>query len=137
MNILITSLVVFALTLIVTKSKVLAGKREFVEQRYESSKVGNQQPGWIHRWWYSIWTCPMCSGFWFAILVAILFPTHNVFVDVLVLFSLNWLIHCLENILFFGSELFETISNLPFDKMGEKFKRTIRILEDLSKLKEK
>lgn len=56
MHILINALAVFALTLLVTKSKILAGKREFVEERYESSKVGEQQPGWIHRCWHAVWT---------------------------------------------------------------------------------
>lgn len=101
------SLVNFALTLIITKSKIMAGKREFVEKRYESSKVGNMKPSFIHRWWHAIWTCPMCSGFWFAIPICLVSDTTcNLFFDVLIIFGLNWLWHCLENVLFhIGDEL--------------------------------
>ena len=41
MQIIMNAFVVFALTLLITKSKIFAGKREFVERRYEASKVGN------------------------------------------------------------------------------------------------
>lgn len=133
MDILINSLAVFALTLIVTKSKILAGKREFVEQRYDAAKVGDQQPGWIHRWWHAVWTCPMCSGFWFAIPVAILFPVYNLFLDILVIFALNWIIHCIENVLFFGGETFEGLSDVPFNEMADKHRHLTRRLESFLK----
>lgn len=105
MNLIIASFVVFAITLILTKSKVLAGKREFVELRYESAKVNDQEPGRIHRWWRAIWTCPMCCGFWVAIPVSILLPYKFIVADILVVFGVNWLLHCLENLLFFSGEV--------------------------------
>jgi len=129
MDILINAIVVFALTLIVTKSKILASKREFVEQRYESAKVGDQRPGLIHTWWNAVWSCSMCSGFWFAIPIAIFFPVYNIFTDVLVIFALNWIIHCIENFLFFGGETLKEISDFSFNEIGEKFNKTLKTLE--------
>lgn len=54
MGIFALTLIVFAITLIATKSKVVGGKREFVEKRYEASKVGREKPGWVHTWWHAI-----------------------------------------------------------------------------------
>lgn len=93
------SFVVFALTLTVTKSKIMAGKREFVTKRYESAKVGNMKPSFAHRVWHAIWTCPMCSGFWFSIPVCWFFPVYGLAFDVLIVYGINWLIHCIENYL--------------------------------------
>ncbi len=104
--------VVFSLTLIITKSKILAGKREFVELRYDAAKIGNQSPGWIHKIWHALWTCPMCSGFWIAIPICFFYPAYGIFVDVLVVFGANWLIHCLENLLFFSGKIAEDISDM-------------------------
>lgn len=115
MTIILNILTVFALTLILTKSKVLAGKREFVELRYEASKVGDQRPGWVHKWWHAIMTCPMCSGFWIAIPVCLIYPAYGLFIDVLVVFGVNWLIHCLENFLFFSGKLAENASDIDFE----------------------
>jgi len=116
MWLIINTFVVFALTLILTKSKVLAGKREFVEKRYEASKVGDQQPGWIHRWWYALWTCPMCSGFWVAIPVCFFYPAFGLFVDVMVVFGANWLVHCLENLLFFSGKVMEYADDIDVEE---------------------
>jgi len=116
MWLIINTFVVFALTLILTKSKVLAGKREFVEQRYESSKVGDQQPGWIHRWFHAIWTCPMCSGFWIAIPICFFYPAFGLFVDVLVVFGANWIVHCLENLLFSSAKMAEYLDTIDFEE---------------------
>jgi len=101
-------MVVFAITLVLTKSNILAGKREFVEQRYEASKV-NGRPSWFHRWWHSMWTCPMCSGFWIAAIVCPYFPVYAYIVDVLIVFSLNWLVHCLEDFLFYLGRMAKTL----------------------------
>ncbi len=110
MNLIALSFAVFAITLVLTKAKVLAGKREFVKQRYEASKVGSLGPGWIHRWWHAIWSCPMCAGFWVAIPVCLIFPVYGLFIDVLATFGANWLLHCLESSLFFGGETLEKVS---------------------------
>jgi len=115
MIIIINIFIVFALTLILTKSKVLAGKREFVEQRYEAAKVGDQQPGWFHRWWHALMTCPMCSGFWIAIPICLFYPYGCLFSDVMVVFGANWLVHCLENLLFFSGKLAEDLSDIDFE----------------------
>lgn len=116
MTIILNIFVVFALTLILTKSKVLAGKRDFVELRYDAAKVGGQQPGWLHRWWHANWTCPMCSGFWVAIPICFFYPAFGLFIDVMVVFGGNWLIHCVENLLFFSGKLAEDVSDLDFEE---------------------
>lgn len=126
MTIVLNILVVFALTLILTKSKVLAGKREFVEERYDAAKVGDQHPHWFHRWWHAIWTCPMCSGFWAAIPICFFYPAYGLFIDVLVVFGVNWLVHCFENLLFFSGKLAEDVSDVDFEEISQsKFFRLI------------
>lgn len=126
MTIVLNIFVVFALTLILTKSRILAGKREFVEQRYDAAKVGDQQPGWFHKLWHAIWTCPMCSGFWVAIPICFFCPAYGLFIDVLVVFGVNWLVHCLENLLFFSGKLAEDVSDVDFEEIKQsKFVRLI------------
>lgn len=109
MLLLINAIMVFSITLIITKSKIMASKREFVELRYESAKVGGQKPNLIHSWWHAFMTCPMCSGFWISIIIHFCFPIYGIVIDVLTCFAINWLIHCLENILFYSGELFKEI----------------------------
>ena len=130
MTIILNIFVVFALTLILTKSKILAGKREFVEQRYDAAKVGNQRPGWVHKIWHAIMTCPMCSGFWVAIPICFFYPAYGLFVDVLVVFGANWLVHCFENLLFFSGKLAEDVSDIDIKEISHhKFVKLIeRIL---------
>lgn len=94
----------------------MAGKREFVELRYEASKVGDQRPGWVHKWWHALMTCPMCSGFWVAIPICFFYPAYGIFVDVLVVFGANWLIHCFENLLFFSGKLMENTSDIDIEE---------------------
>lgn len=110
MGILISSGIVFGITLVLTKSKIMAWKREFVEKRYQASKVNGQTPNFIHTWWKALWTCPMCSGFWFAIPACWAYPFINLFVDVLIVFSINWIIHCIENVLFYAGEILKNNS---------------------------
>jgi hypothetical protein len=101
------SLIVFALTLLITKSKILACKREYVEERYqEAKKLGGGQTGWVHSIWRATWTCPMCSGFWFALILS---PRCGLYM-VLPLFGTNWLLHCLENALFQIGQYFEKLA---------------------------
>ncbi len=97
MDILAGSLIVFAITLTVNKSNLFGGKREFVEKRYQSSKVNDQQPSFIHKIWHAWWTCPMCFGFWVSLIVAHYFVAYGYIWDVLIMYALNWLIHCLES----------------------------------------
>jgi hypothetical protein len=112
-----TSLVVFAITLVLTKSKIMGGKREFIEREYQVAKQNAErqrsQVAFVHRTWHAIWTCPMCSGFWVAIVVALFFhcpiPGWDYPANVLILFGLNWLFHCLENTLFYTGEILKKI----------------------------
>ena len=108
MNIVEVSLIVFTFTLLVTKSKIFACKRIFVSERYNQVKVF-ENPCFLHEVWNAIWNCSMCSGFWFAIPVCLIFPVHNIFADILIVFGLNWLWHCIENILFNGGELLKEL----------------------------
>lgn len=126
MNLLLSSLVVFALTLLITKSKIFAGKREFVESRYETTK-DIKPPSWLHRWWHALWTCPMCSGFWFAIPVCFFVPYSGLIVDVLAVFGINWLLHCIESSAFFIGQLAENLDELA---AGDMYKKTMRILDE-------
>lgn len=112
MNIIIISLITFSITLLLTKSKILAGKRQFVEQRYLASKNSiNAYDSfivvWIHRVWRSFWTCAMCSGFWVACFVCCFFD--NWFVNVIITFGVNWILHCIEDFFFQVSKLAEKI----------------------------
>lgn len=104
------SLIVFAITLTVTKSKLFGTKREFVEKRYQAAKVGDQKPGYLHWWWHAMWTCPMCLGFWISIIVCAFYPTEFGYVGTcLIIYGLNWLWHCLEDVLF---QIGQALSNL-------------------------
>lgn len=108
MSILVSSLVVFSITLVLTKSKILACKRKFVENRYQDSKR-NKHLSFTHRWWRAVWTCPMCSGFSVAVIVCY-FTSDGWFIyilDVATAFGLNWLLHCIENALFQCGKYFE------------------------------
>lgn len=106
MNIIFGSLVVFTLTLLVTKSKLFACKRDFVVKRFEESV----NPTFIHYVWHAIWTCPMCSGFWFAFIVCLFFPCCGWIFDVLIISGINWIIHCLESLLFETAYFFKKIN---------------------------
>lgn len=107
MDFLIGILAVFAITLIVTKSKIMACKRKFVEQRYLASFVGEQTPSFLHTVWHAYWVCSMCSGFWTSLIIAPWCHVSGYFLDVLALFSANWLLHCLEATLFEIGDFFK------------------------------
>ncbi len=115
MWLIINTFVVFALTLVMTKSRILAEKREFVESRYELAKLGVNSPDLIHRFWHALWTCPMCAGFWVAIIICWIYPAVGIFVDVLVVFGANWLLHCFENLLFFIGKLAEKADSIDVE----------------------
>jgi len=127
MTLIVNIFAVFALTLILTKSKVLAGKREFVEQRYDAAKVGDQHPHWLHTWFRAIWTCPMCSGFWVAIPVCFFYPAYGIFIDVMVVFGANWLVHCLENLLFFSGKIAEDVAHVDIEEISQN--KLVRLIE--------
>lgn len=116
-HLIASSLVVFAITLIWTKSRVLASKREFVKQQYEAAKLF-EKPHIIHTWWHALWTCPMCSGWWVAMIICLFFTEFNYIYDALIVFGLNWLWHCLESVLFFGGKFLEIFTSEEeiFDK---------------------
>ncbi len=110
MNIILLSLVVFAITLTITKADIWATKREFVKNRYEASFVGGEKPNWVHTWWYKMNTCPMCSGFWVSLVVSIFWAVPYGYVaTVLALYGLNWLWHCLEHLLFYSARYYEKL----------------------------
>ena len=105
MNILILTIITASIVLIVTKSKIFGAKREFVHQRYleakESAKINGAKVGWVHRIWHAWWTCAMCFGYWVAAAICLIWDTeYGWFASTLVVGFLNWLIHCLENLLF-------------------------------------
>ena len=131
MNLIIASFVVFSITLIITKSKILGEKREFVELRYEAAKVGDQTPNWFHCWWHALWTCPMCCGFWVAIPVCLVLPYRSIVIDVLVVFGANWLIHCVENWLFFNGEVAKQLDGSQWFEVPENIResQTMRLIE--------
>jgi len=103
-NMLEQAFIVFAITLILTKSKITSCKREYVQKTYEQTKITGK-PGWIHEIWHAVWTCPMCCGFYIAFLVSL--NSSHVIDNTLILFSINWLLHCLENTFFNIGKYFE------------------------------
>lgn len=108
-SVFILSFMIFSITLLITKSKILAGKREFVNLRYEASKVNNQKPLFIHRIWHAIWTCSMCSGFWVGLFLALIFQFN--FFELVCSFGINWLLHCIENTIFSLGKILEEIDD--------------------------
>ena len=98
MTLIELSLVVFAITLIVNKSQILANKREFVKTYYESSTL-NEIPSFLHTFWYKMWTCSMCLGFWVSLGLCYHYREDWIS-STLIVFGANWLIHCVENYLF-------------------------------------
>jgi len=96
---IIKSLCVFSVTLILTKSVIMACKRDFVEKRFEAAKI-NGYPNLLHQIWHAIWHCPMCSGFWVSLCFAANNTCFGLIYDVLSMFGANWLLHCLEEYLF-------------------------------------
>jgi hypothetical protein len=104
---------VFAIVLIITKSSILNCKRQFVINRYIYSKQ-NGIPCFLHTWWFKMWTCAMCLGFWISIIIVLLLPIKNniilCVINILAVFGANWLLHCLEELLFYSSEYFKVLS---------------------------
>jgi hypothetical protein len=104
------ALIVFGITLLITKSRLFACKREYVDKRYKASKQNTGTPWWIrwiHRIWHAIWTCPMCSGAWWSLVVCAFWGAHGYIADVIISFAINWLIHCGESFLFWLAKYFE------------------------------
>lgn len=109
---ILQSLTVFAITLTVTKSSILNCKRQFVITRYEYSKQ-NGNPCFFHTWWYKMNTCAMCLGFWISIPVILSCPIKYdiiiIIMNCLSTFGINWLLHCVEEYLFYNSEHYKNI----------------------------
>jgi len=99
-EILLHSLVVFSITLTITKSKIMACKRNFVEDRYDHVLQSNKIPCFLHEWWHAMWTCPMCSGFWVALVTAFWLSPCGIIWGTLAAYGLNWLLHCCEDFLY-------------------------------------
>ena len=107
MDLIYVSLIVFAITLTITKADILRSKREFVTKRYEASKL-NGRPSFIHTWFYKMFVCPMCVGFPTSLIASICFLTqfqYKYIGEVLIVYGLNWLWHCLEDALFYIGRL--------------------------------
>ncbi len=60
-ELVVASLIVFAITLTMTKASIFETKREFVRQRYEASFIAEERPNFIHTWFYKMWTS---QNFW-------------------------------------------------------------------------
>jgi hypothetical protein len=97
-------LVVFAITLTLTKSDIFACKRKFIIDRYEYSKK-NGRPCFFHLWFYKMATCEMCSGFWISLFLSPFLSPCNFIVGTLAAYGANWLLHCVENCLYQWGEL--------------------------------
>lgn len=99
-KIIIDGFLVFAITLIITKSVMMEAKRKFVTDHFNQAKAADQKglSYIIHHWWYSMHTCPMCLGFWIAMIVG-LFDTGSFITLWFTVFGLNWLLHCIESFL--------------------------------------
>ena len=106
MDLIYVSLIVFAITLTITKADILRSKREFVTKRYEASKL-NGRPSFVHTWFYKLFSCPMCVGFWTSISIACIYHNdrYGYLGSVLIVYGLNWLWHCLEDTLFYTGRL--------------------------------
>lgn len=96
---LVIALAVFGVTLTVTKSKILACKRDFVQKQYKRAKMFDRDPGFVHSWWNAMWTCPMCLGFYVAAIFCAIWG-NNFVLDTLAVYGLNWLLHCFEDVMF-------------------------------------
>ena len=105
-TIVIHSLVVFAITLTVTKSKIMGCKRQFVQDRYDAVLDNEETPCFLHEWFHAIWTCPMCSGFWVSLATSFgLYDSwQEIAIGTLCAYGLNWLLHCVEDFLYISSE---------------------------------
>ena len=104
------SLVVFGITLTITKSSIMHKTREFVKERYLASQVFSR-PSFFHTWWYKMWNCPMCVGFWISLIICWVFPPMpdiwGYIGSVIAVFGMNWIWHCIENVLFTAGKYFE------------------------------
>jgi len=116
-TVIIHSLVVFSITLTVTKSKILGCKREFVKERYEAS-ARNGKPCFFHEWWNAMWQCSMCCGFWVALFTSFLFFSSffEILIGTLCAYGLNWIFHCLEDYLYWNGKLNELESKAERDE---------------------
>lgn len=102
---------IFGFTLLITKSKIFACKRKFVEDQYQASLVANIYPWYVkfvHEWWHAMWTCPMCLGVWVSAISVIFYPVSGYWIlDLLSVSGGNWLLHCLEEFLYKIAQYFE------------------------------
>ena len=118
MSIFVPAMIVFSIVLLLTKAKIFSCQRKFVEERYQQSKLqhyGHVHP--IHRIWVALWTCPMCAGWYCALVVCYLLPVYNLLIDIGLVFGLNWLLHCLEDLIFGAAKYFsEKIENSVANK---------------------
>lgn len=99
---IINSFFVFSVTLVITKSSLLECKRQFVEKKYKEIKnisiMNNysQFDNFINWWWYKMWTCPVCLGYYIALFISVLNPNFNIFIDSIAIAGFNWLLYDLR-----------------------------------------
>ena len=110
-QIIIHSLVTFSIVLIITKSKILACKRKFVDERYKHVLEQKEKPCFLHKWHHAFWTCSMCCGFWIAAATSHWLSPLNILWGTLSATGINWLFHCLENYLFWAGKTYEMSEN--------------------------
>jgi len=109
-GVIVHTLVVFAITLTMTKSKIMACKRQFVEDRYNHVLKFGEQPCFLHEWWRALWTCSMCCGFWVALITAHWLSPCGIIAGTLAAYGLNWIMHCIENWLYWHAKAYEVSS---------------------------
>lgn len=98
LQILVISFFAFGVTLGVNKSSLFACKRKFVEERYKVA-VSQGSHSFFHWFWYKMFTCSMCLGFWSSILGTSFIKIEHHVLTIIGAFGLNWLLHCVENCL--------------------------------------
>lgn len=117
MNIFVPAGVVAGIVLLITKSRLFACKRQFVTYRYKAAFVNGKKPSFVHRIFHAIMTCPMCSGAWLGMLVCYYLPIYNYFVDLVLVFFINWVFHEVEDVLFNLSEKLKKDLALPENRV--------------------
>lgn len=103
-------MIVFSFTLLITKAKIFACKRDFVKKRYEAYKKSTDKHwwlSWLHNWWHAMWNCPMCLGVYIAAVTCLFRTYESYFCDISIVIGANWLLHCLESSLFNIGSFFE------------------------------
>jgi hypothetical protein len=82
--------------MVITKSSLLECKRQFVEKKYKEIKhiaeinKFSTFDKFINWWWYKMWTCPICLGYYVALFISVINPNNYLFVDFIAIAGFNW-----------------------------------------------